>query len=411
MSTEGEMSVVPGAEGGLRARAVGLARALVRTQLSRAARRGAGRLSLDEGAGRRLVRGEGPEAQLSVQDRAAYAALAWGGSKGLGRAYVAGQLDSEDLTALMRFLFRATEPNRRRLDRLARALEPVRPRGRVPRPEEDRRHVGAHYDLSNDFFSLMLDETMAYSCAIFEGTEDLHAAQVEKIDRLCRRLELRAGQRLLEIGTGWGGLAVHAATQYGVEVTTTTISAEQRAYAEERVRAAGLTGQVRVLGEHYRDLTGRYDAVVSVEMIEAVDWRLYDDFFASMAARLVDGGRLAMQAITITERSFDRAKRRRDFIAEMVFPGGCLPSVSALTRAGARAGLDLAALEDIGRHYPRTLATWRERVHAHEASVRALGLDERFSRLWDLYLAYCEAGFLEGHLSDVQMLFRPSGRR
>jgi cyclopropane-fatty-acyl-phospholipid synthase len=406
-------SVVTRAAAPVPRRASDLARRVLSLMVRRAGRRRAGRLRLEQAGRRPREVGSGDlAATLRANDPAAYAALVWGGSKGLGRSYVEGLWESEDLTTLMRLLYRVTTPSRERLDALARALEPLRPtrRRRAPRPADDRRHVGEHYDLSNDLFALMLDESLAYSCAIFadEGTS-LHDAQVEKFDRLCRKLALRPGDRVVEIGTGWGGFALHAAARYGVEVTTTTLSVEQRRVAEERVRAAGLAGQVTVLGEHYRDLTGTYDALVSIEMIEAVDWRHYDDFFARVAGLLAPSGRAALQAITIAEGSFDRAKRRRDFIAEMVFPGGCLPSVSAMTASASRAGLGLVDLEDIGVHYPRTLGAWRENLHAHAAEVAALGLDERFTRLWDLYLAYCEAAFLEGHISDVQMVLARPG--
>jgi cyclopropane-fatty-acyl-phospholipid synthase len=393
-----------------------LARLVVRTLVRRAARHGAGSLRLIEewpGHRRETTYGTGePQAQLIVRERDAYAALAFGGSRGLGRSYVNGAWDSEDLTSLVRVLFRATQPLRRRLDAWARLVEPLRRRGRTrPSREADRENIHAHYDLSNDFFALMLDETMAYSCAVFvDEATSLHDAQVEKFDRICRKLGLSASDHVLEIGTGWGGFAVHAASRYGARVTTTTISAEQRAGAIERVAAAGLSHLVTVLDEHYADLTGTYDAIVSIEMIEAVSWRQYEEFMAACARLLSERGRVALQAITIVDQSFDRAKRHDDFIRDLIFPGGCLPSVSALVSAATRASdLRLVDLEDIGPHYARTLDLWRRNVHANDARVRALGFDDRFLRLWDLYLGYCEAAFLERHISDVQMvLHRPA---
>ena len=315
-----------------------------------------------------------------------------------------------------RLLFRRTRTFRSQLDQLGRvvgAVLDVPARLAAPGRASDLRNVQAHYDLSNDFFALMLDETMTYSCALFEhsGTT-LRDAQVAKIDRLCRKLDLRSDDHLVEIGSGWGAFALHAAGRYGCRVTTTTISEAQRDYVAKRVAETGLADRVTVLGEDWRDLRGRFDKLVSVEMIEAVDWRFHDLFLEACASLLTDDGLAALQAIVIDDRSFERAKRHQDFVRRMVFPGGCIPSVASITASLARStDLRIIDLEDIGRHYAETLRRWSENLEAHADGVRRLGAGAEFLRLWALYLAYCEASFIERHVSDVQLLLaKPAWR-
>jgi len=257
----------------------------------------------------------------------------------------------------------------------------------------------------------MLDETLAYSCAIFkDDSTTLHEAQVEKFDRICRKLGLSENDHVLEIGTGWGGFALHAAQHYGAKVTTTTISENQRHFAEQRVKEAGLGYLITVLGEHYRDLQGSFDALVSVEMIEAVNWRHYEEFFKKCSTLLTQEGRMALQAITIAEQSFERAKVRKDFIRDLIFPGGCLPSIAAIMSSIAGAtDLRLVDLDDIGLHYATTLRLWKRNVDERFEEIRSLGFDDRFKRLWDMYLRYCEGAFLERHISDVQLIFHKPG--
>jgi cyclopropane-fatty-acyl-phospholipid synthase len=362
----------------------------------------------------RLGRGE-LVARVTVHDRRAYGALLRSGSVGLGTSYVAGWWDADGLIGLVRALSRHTRPLRQRLDRLGGAwgaVLDVPARLATPDRDDDKRNVAEHYDISNDFFALMLDETMSYSCALFERPRaTLAEAQETKIDRLCTKLELAPSDHLVEIGSGWGGLAVHAATRYGCRVTTTTISDAQRTYAEKRVADAGLSDRITVLGEDWRDLTGRFDKLVSVEMVEAVDWRWHDRFLGKCADLLVDDGLAAIQAIVIDDRSFERAKRHQDFVRRMVFPGGCLPSVASLTASLARAtNLRIIDLEDIGHHYVETLRRWADNLAGHADAVEGLGVEPDFRRLWDLYLAYCEASFLESHISDVQLVLAKPGR-
>jgi len=364
---------------------------------------------------RRLGTGE-PVARVTVHDPRAYGALLRSASVGLGASYVAGWWDAEDLTTLVQVLFRRTRPLRARLDGLGRPASvvfDVPARLMAPVRADDRRNVRAHYDLSNDFFALMLDETMTYSCALFEHSDaTLGDAQVAKIDRLCVKLDLQPDDHLVEIGSGWGGLALHAAERYGCRVTTTTISEAQRTYVAKRVAEAGLANRVTVLGEDWRDLRGRFDKLASVEMIEAVDWRHHDKFLAACAALLAEDGLAVLQAIVIDDRSFERAKRHQDFVRRMVFPGGCIPSVASITASLARStDLRIVDLEDIGRHYAETLRRWAANLHSRRADVERLGVEPAFRRLWALYLAYCEASFLERHVSDVQLvLAKPAWR-
>jgi cyclopropane-fatty-acyl-phospholipid synthase len=350
-----------------------------------------------------------PVTRLQVNDQRAYRAVLSSGSVGLGSSYVAGWWDADDLTEFLRALFSRVRPLLDRLDRLGRAVGGVldiTERLGAPGRTEDRENVRAHYDVSNDFFELMLDETMTYSCALFEHPgASLHDAQLAKIDRICAKLDLGSNDRLVEIGSGWGSFALRAAERYGAMVTTTTISEAQRAHVDKRVADAGLGDRITVLGQDWRDLRGRFDKLVSVEMIEAVDWRNHDEFLATCAKLLEDDGLAALQAIVIDDRSFERTKRHEDFISSMVFPGGCLPSVASLTASLARAtDLRIVDLEDIGRHYAETLGQWAANMASRGREIEHLGLGVEFRRRWDLYLAYCQAAFLERHVSDVQML-------
>jgi cyclopropane-fatty-acyl-phospholipid synthase len=298
-------------------------------------------------------------------------------------------------------------------DTLRRSLAPVliplqrwlRRPGRNT-PPRARRRIEAHYDLGNELFALFLDRTMMYSCAVFERPEaTLEEASLAKLERICEKLELGPEDHLLEIGTGWGGLAVHAAAEYGCRVTTTTISREQHAYACERVREQGLEDRVTVLLEDYRELTGSYDKLVSVEMIEAVGWQDFPTYFRRCSELLKDDGAMLLQAITIEDRAYEVEKAGRSFINTYIFPGGCLPSMEVISRSLARmTDLREVDLEDITAHYATTLEHWRERFTAAGSALSELGYDERFRRLWELYLSYCEGGFRERRIQDVQLL-------
>jgi cyclopropane-fatty-acyl-phospholipid synthase len=336
------------------------------------------------------------------------------GSVGLCESYMDGLWDCDDLVTLTRI----AALNVGSLDRLRRVLAPVLiPVQRWARwlarntPGRSRRRIAAHYDLGNELFALFLDPTMMYSCAVFETPQTtLEQASLAKLDRVCAKLELRPEDHVLEIGTGWGGFALYAAGRYGCRVTTTTISREQHAFALERVREAGLEDRVTVLLEDYRDLHGSYDKLVSIEMIEAVGWQYFGTFFRRCAELVTDDGAMLLQAIVIEDRAYEVEKGGRSFINTYIFPGGCLPSMEVISRSLARVtDFRQVHLEDITAHYATTLERWRERFLAATDRVSELGYDERFRRLWELYLSYCEGGFRERRIQNVQLLLAKPG--
>jgi cyclopropane-fatty-acyl-phospholipid synthase len=326
------------------------------------------------------------------------------GSTGLAESYADGLWDCDDLVTMVRIAAREM----RRYDGARRALVPLQRLGRlVPRNTRHRSqsHIAAHYDLGDDLFELFLDDSMTYSCAEFERPGmTLGEAQEAKLDRVCRTLELRPDDHLLEIGTGWGSLAVYAARRYGCRVTTTTISRSQHAAAVERVRAGGLESQVTVLLQDYRELRGRFDKLVSIEMIEAVGWQYFDLFFRRCAELLDPEGLMLLQAIEMEDGAYEAEKASRSFINKYIFPGGCLPSPSVIAELSGGAGLRTLDRHDLTEHYAETLDRWRDAFLAHSGEAAALGYDRRFRRLWKLYLAYTEAGFRERRIGVVQQL-------
>ncbi len=395
----------------------GVARRLVCARFS-ALRRGAVTVIDDRGASRfgAPESGEVPSGTLRVVDPRVWRRAALGGAIGLAESYADGDWTSDDLVAFMRVFAReaAVSDGVERLGaRLAKPLRRLRHAIRRDTRAGSRRNIHEHYDLGNEFFRLWLDPTMTYSCAVFPRPDaSLEDAQIEKIDRICRKLALKPGESLLEIGTGWGALALHAARQYGVNVTTTTISDEQYRHATDLVARQGLGDRIRVLSCDYRDLAGTFDKLVSVEMIEAVGAAYFDAYFAACSRLLAPHGRMLIQSITIAENRYDHALHSVDFIQKHIFPGSCIPSLAAIMRSVAKAtDLGLAHLEDITAHYVRTLSEWRRRFLAARARVTDLGFSERFVRIWDWYLAYCEAGFAERRIGDVQLLFVKPGFR
>lgn len=375
-----------------------------------------GRLTIREAGTTRTFGRGAPDIHLVIHDPRAWSAFAFGGSVGAGESYMTGQWSCDDLVGLVRLLLR----NRSVLDRLdsglTRFVMPLRRLGHWLNRNSragSRRNIAAHYDLGNDFYRLWLDPTMMYSCALYERADmRLHEASVAKLDRVCRALDLRPADHLLEIGTGWGGLALHAAGRYGCRVTSVTLSREQRDLAIQRVRDAGLDDRVEIRLCDYRDLDGQYDKLVSIEMIEAVGAANLATYFGQCGRLLKPDGVMFLQAITIADQRYEQALREVDFIQKHIFPGGFLPSVQALSGAMTGASdLRIVQLDDIGPHYATTLAAWRERFLARLDEVRALGFDERFIRMWLFYLGYCEGGFRERDLGTVQMLLaRPQWR-
>lgn len=372
-----------------------------------------GRIELHDAAGVAAFgqRADGaPSVRVDVRDLGIYRAIATRGSVGAGEQYVDGAWSCDDLVGIARIFVR----NRATLDALEQG--PARLGATALRWWHARRdntragsrsNIAAHYDLGNEFYGLFLDSTRMYSCAWFARPEmTLEEAQLARLERVCAKLDLGPNDHLLEIGTGWGAMAIHAAQTTGCRVTTTTISRAQHEYATERVRAEGLSSRVEVLLEDYRDLRGSFDKLVSIEMVEAVGERWLDTYFTRCGELLRPHGRMLLQAITIRDQNYEQALRSVDFIQRHVFPGSFMPCVSALCERAARCtDMVVAHLEDLGPHYARTLREWRERFLARRDDARELGYDEPFLRLWEFYLAYCEAGFAERALGDAQILF------
>lgn len=341
----------------------------------------------------------------------------FGGKLSVAESYIRGDWDCDDLTALFRIFIR-NATTARRLDRGLAKIAGLAHRTyhwlRDNTPSGSRRNIEAHYDLGNDFFRLWLDESLAYSSGIFlSGEETLHEASLEKFDRICRKLELDPDDHLLEIGTGWGGMALHAAGNYGCRVTTTTISGQQYDATRDRVDAQRLGSRIQLLREDYRELRGRFDKLVSIEMVEAVGHRHLDTWFRRCGELLHPHGSMVVQAIVMPDSRYAEYTQNVDFIQRYIFPGGCLPSMAALLgSAGRTTDLRFVHAEDFAPHYAETLRRWRAAFSARLDDIRSLSYSERFLRLWTYYLCYCEAAFEERHIGVVQIQFdKPACRR
>ena len=371
-----------------------------------------GSLTLVEGESR-MTFGEqesGPCAELRVNDPAFYRQAAYGGSIGAAEAYMNGAWACDDLVSLIRIMVlnRATRDN---LDkgaaRFAQFIQRLGYRLHDNTRRGSQRNIAAHYDLGNEMYQLFLDPTLAYSCGFFVSpASTMEEASQAKFDMICQKLRLTPETRVIEIGTGWGGFAIHAARHYGCHVTTATISARQHDLAAARIRDAGLEDRIALLNRDYRALNGQYDRLVSIEMIEAVGDRFLPVFFSTCCRLLKPDGLGLIQAINVPDREYAEYLKCPEFINTCIFPGGCCPSVGAISRAAAAVtDLRLVHLQDLTPHYVRTLQEWRKRFLANEAAIRALGYDERFIRMWLYYLCYCEAGFAEQFTTVVQLLY------
>ena len=354
---------------------------------------------------------------LDIKNTQFYGEVVFGGSIGAGEAYMQGYFECSNLTDLIRLMAR----NQSLLDNLEQGL------ARLTAPIQkwlhfinkntqlgSRRNIAAHYDLGNDFFEMMLDPTMMYSSAVFQSPDQtLEEASYTKLDMICKKLALTKADHVLEIGTGWGGFAIYAAKHYGCRVTTTTISQQQYLLASARIEAEGLSDQIEILLSDYRELKGTYDKLVSIEMIEAVGHQFYDTYFGKCSQLLKPNGLILLQAITISDQRYESATKSVDFIQRYIFPGSCIPSVTAMLNSITKStDMRLFNLEDIGPHYATTLARWRQNFFKHIDEIRALGYPETFIRMWDFYLCYCEGGFEERALGDVHLLLvKPENRR
>jgi len=358
----------------------------------------------------------GLQAEVWIHDPVVYREVLLGGAMGSGESYMQGNWSSPDLVAVIR-LFTANmavlqsmdagKSWRRRLGlAVAHALNSNTLRG-------SRRNISAHYDLGNEFFELFLDPSMMYSSAVYPNADaSLEEASEHKLELICQQLQLKPTDHLVEIGTGWGGMAVYAATHYGCRVTTTTISREQYEYARQRVAEAGLEEQVTVLCEDYRDLTGSYDKLVSIEMIEAVGHKYYQNYFQKCSSLLKPDGLMVIQAITMADQRYEKARDSVDFIKRYIFPGGCLPSVEVISRHLRQdTDMQMIHLRDITDDYADTLAQWRHRFFERIEDVRRQGFDKTFERMWEFYLCYCEGGFRERVIGTMQLTFAKPGYR
>ena len=362
--------------------------------------------------GERLIFGDsgaGLVGEVQIHDTSVWGMIASNGSIGAGEAFIHGYWSSPDLTKVIRVLVSnmdvldAMEGGLARLGRpLIRGLHWINRNTR----KGSQKNIAAHYDLGNEMFEQFLDPTMMYSAAQFLTADDtLEQAQLNKLQRICQKLDLKPTDHLLEIGTGWGSMALYAAQHYGCKVTTTTLSKEQFDYAQARIEALGLQEQVTLLLEDYRDLTGQYDKLVSIEMIEAVGHHFLPSYFKQCSQLLKPHGLMLLQAITIRDQRYEQAKSSVDFIQRYIFPGGALPSVQKMLEiVGKDTDMNLMHMEDFGLHYAKTLRLWHENFRRAHGRLTELGYDDYFLRLWEFYLCYCEGGFLERSIGTAQLL-------
>ncbi len=351
------------------------------------------------------------KADVQVHDLDIFKTLVFRGSIGIAEDYVAGKWTSPDLTRVIEFFV----ANQHSLDAVEKKLGPLVRLGYFFKKFKNRNNVKqakqnilAHYDLGNHLYKQFLDSNMQYSSAIYpDTTADLELAQTHKMDTICQRLDLQPGDNVIEIGTGWGGLAVHMAANYGCNVTTTTISDAQHEYAQERINKMGLQDKITLLKQDYRHLEGQYDKLVSIEMIEAVGHEYLQGFFAKCSSLLKKDGLMLIQAITIADQRYDHYRRDVDFIQTYIFPGGCLPSIERMSRSiASHTDMVIHQMHDIGLHYAKTLNQWRERFFEAWPQLQQQGFDEQFKRLWEYYLCYCEGGFMQRAISTVHLVAR-----
>lgn len=394
-----------------------ISRQLVCHQLSQL---GHGRLVVREAGFEDLVFGDGndahPAAELIIHDHTTWRDLVTGGSVGAAESYVAGDWSTPDLTALLRFFTRNIDTMNSFEDKFSWVSKPAL-KGlhwlNRNTPEGSRKNISAHYDLGNDLFELFLDPTMMYSSAIYPSEDStLEEAAVHKLDTICRKLDLKPTDRVVEIGTGWGGFAIHAAKHYGCHVTTTTISKEQLELAKERVKAEGLEERITLLFDDYRDLEGQFDKLVSIEMIEAVGPQFLDSYLSQISTLLKPDGLALIQAINMPEQRYKRALKNVDFIQRFIFPGSFIPSFGAILNSMRReSDLVLTHSEDFGFHYARTLRDWCDRFMANRDTLTKQGYDDAFQRLWHFYFAYCEAGFSERAIGVAHLVMAKPGNK
>ena len=353
---------------------------------------------------------------VQVHSQEFYVMTGSGGAMGIAEAYILGYWTSDDVVMLMRIILKNRSIMLSLNDGFAKILSPINKlihRSRQNTLKGSKENILAHYDLSNDFYKLWLDPTMTYSCAYFKDTNTtLEDASIEKLDRMCRKLNLSEKDNILEVGTGWGSFSIHAAKNYGCSITTTTISDAQYEYAKARVLEEGLESKINVINKDYRKLDGQYDKIVSIEMIEAVGYEYISEYFRKLSSLLKPDGLMALQGITYNDQNFDTYKDSVDFIKKYIFPGSCLISISQIIDViKNKTDLSMIDMEDITRHYAETLNRWRKNFMSVLPEVKEMGYSKAFINMWEFYFLYCEAGFLERNIGDVQMVFAKSGAR
>ena len=353
---------------------------------------------------------------VEIHSQEFYVMTGSGGALGIAEAYILGYWSADDVVLLMRILLKNRSILVSLNNGVAKLLSPINKlihRSRQNTLKGSKENILAHYDLSNDFYKLWLDPTMTYSCAYFNNFDmNLEDASIEKLDRICRKLNLSDKDDVLEIGTGWGSFSIHAAKNYGCNITTTTISDAQYEYARSRVVEEGLESKISVINKDYRKIDGQYDKIVSIEMIEAVGHEFIPEYFKKISSLLKPNGLMALQGITYNDQNFDTYKDSVDFIKKYIFPGSCLISVSQIIHViKDKTDLSMIDMEDITRHYAETLNRWRKKFMDVLPEVREMGYSELFINMWEFYFLYCEAGFLERNIGDVQLVFSKSGAR
>jgi len=371
-----------------------------------------GRLTIVDGPSTFVYGDKGSEFQatITVTSQEFYVFLGSGGALGAAEAYAAGYWFADNLVSLTQIIIKNKKTMKSLESGLARLASPFNKiihKRRQSSIEGSKKNILAHYDLSNEFYRLWLDSTMTYSCGVFlNDNSSMKEASIEKLDRFCRKLKLTKDDKVLEIGTGWGSFALHAAKNYGCHVTTTTISDKQFSYVSDLINKESLSSQVVLLNSDYRELEGSFDKIVSIEMIEAVGPQHIPGFFDKASSLLRPSGLMALQGITYNDPDFETYKNSVDFIRKYIFPGGCLVSVSQIKESiNAKTDLTLVDLEDISQHYARTIKHWRQEFIKSLPEIRRLGFSEPFIRIWEFYFVYCEAGFLENLIGDFQFVF------
>ena len=355
-------------------------------------------------------------AKINILDTVFYKTIILGGTIGASESFIRGEWSSPNLTNVIRVLARNTEAQDKLENLFTLLSQPflkVMHKLNENSVRGSKKNISRHYDLSNDFFSLFLDKNMMYSSAIYKSRKtSLDDASTNKLDVICKKLNLKKTDHVIEIGTGWGGFAIYAAKNYGCKVTTTTVSIEQYKFSKQKIKEAGLGKKIKVLLKDYRLLKGQYDKLVSIEMIEAVGYQFYDEYFKIIGQLLKNDGEALIQAITIKDQRYSKAIQSVDFIQKYIFPGSCIPSITAIQNSlTSSTDLVINDIRDIGHHYARTLADWRKRFLKNKQEIRKLGFDDKFLRMWLFYFAYCEGGFEEKVISDIHLHITKPGYR